>query len=78
MKTGNILNPSLPNIKTQIAYAYLAKKDWPNFKQAVADANIEDKAQLASLYNSAAWEMQKTSDNLPLAEEFSRFRYPLL
>lgn len=67
------LKPNLPNIKAQIAYAYLAKKDWPNFKQAVADANIEDKAQLASLYNSAAWEMQKTSDNLPLAEEFSKF-----
>jgi hypothetical protein len=24
------------------------------------------------LYNNAAWEMQKTSDNLKLAEEFSR------
>jgi thiol-disulfide isomerase/thioredoxin len=67
------LKQSLSIVKPQIAYAYLAKKDWPSFKQAVADANIEDKAQLAQLYNSAAWEMQKTSDNLPLAEEFSRF-----
>jgi thiol-disulfide isomerase/thioredoxin len=67
------LKPNLPNIKSQIAYAYIAKKDWVNFKQAIDDARIEDKPQLASLYNSAAWEMQKTSDNMKLAEEFSKF-----
>ena len=67
------MKPNLPNLKSQIAYAYLSKKDWANFKQAVDDAKIEDKSQIASLYNSAAWEMQKTSDNMPLAEEFSRY-----
>lgn len=71
-KNWEHLKQSLPNIKSQIAYSYLSKKDWPNFKQAIADAKIEDKGQLANLYNSAAWEMQKTSDNMPLAEEFSR------
>ena len=62
----------IPYFKSQIASVYSQKKDWSNFKKAIEDANITDKAQLASLYNSAAWEMQKTSDNLILAEEFSR------
>ncbi len=59
-------------LKPEILSAYSNKKDWVNFKKAIAEANIEDKSQLAQLYNEAAWEMQKTSDNLPLAEEFSR------
>jgi thiol-disulfide isomerase/thioredoxin len=65
--------PNLAYIKLQVASLYMEKKDWVNFKKAIDEANIEDKAQLASFYNSAAWEMQKTSDNMPMAEEFSRF-----
>ncbi len=34
---------------------------------------LNDKTQLASLYNNTAWEMQKTSDNLTMAEEMSKF-----
>lgn len=63
---------NISNYKAQLANLYMEKKDWVNFKKAVDEAKIEDKERLAQLYNSAAWEMQKTSDNLPLAEEFSR------
>lgn len=58
--------------KAQIANAYFPKKDWVNYKKALEEANFEDKMQLASGFNNVAWEMQKTSDNLPLAEEMSR------
>jgi thiol-disulfide isomerase/thioredoxin len=63
---------STSNFKSQIAYGYMDKKDWVNFKKAVVEAGLTNKSELASLYNSAAWEMQKTSDNMPMAEEFSR------
>lgn len=58
--------------KTLVPRAYLANKDYENFKKSIAEIGIE-KSELAGLYNSAAWEMQKTSDHLELAEEFSRF-----
>jgi thiol-disulfide isomerase/thioredoxin len=64
--------PNISYFKLQIASTYSNKRDWPNFKKSIEDANISDKAQLASLYNNAAWEMQKTNDNLIFAEEFSR------
>ena len=63
---------NITNYKSQIAFAYITNKDWINVKKTVDEAGITDKAQLASLYNNAAWEMQKTSDNMTLAEEFSR------
>ncbi len=58
--------------KTAIASSYMRNKDWVNFKKEIQESGIEDNSELASLYNNAAWEMQKTSDNLDLAEEFSR------
>lgn len=64
---------SVDYYKSQIANYYFARKDWVNYKKALEEANFEDKMQLASSYNNIAWEMQKTSDNLPLAEEMSRF-----
>lgn len=63
---------SLGYYKTLIPNAYLANKDYENFKKSIAELNITDKSELASLYNNTAWEMQKTSDHLELAEEFSR------
>ena len=63
---------SVSNFRTQVAYAYIANKDWENVKKAIEDANITNKQELAGLYNSAAWEMQKTSANIPLAEEFAK------
>ncbi|HMK16936.1 MAG TPA: redoxin domain-containing protein [Chitinophagaceae bacterium] len=67
------IKQNLGFFKTQIPRAYLANKDYENFKKSITELNITDKAELASLYNSAAWEMQKTSDHLELAEEFSAF-----
>ena len=67
-----IYKNSVSSFQSQLVSVYVQKKDWTNLKKTIADANIEDKSQLAQLYNSAAWEMQQTSDNLPLAEEFSR------
>ena len=64
---------SLPNYKAQLAYSAISSKNWGGLKQAIADAGITDKATLAQLYNSAAWEMQKSGSELTLAEEFSRF-----
>ncbi len=71
LEKWKIYKQNLDNIKAQMAYAYMEKKDWVNFKQALADSKIEDKNQLAGLYNSAAWEIQKTNENLDLAEYFS-------
>ncbi len=54
-----------------LANMYMSQKKWEEFKNAVP--KISDKFTQAQMYNSAAWEMQKTSDNLKLAEEFSNF-----
>lgn len=66
------IKQSLAFYKTMVPRAYLTNKDYENFKKSIAELNIE-KSELAGLYNNAAWEMQKTSDNLPLAEEMSKF-----
>ena len=58
--------------KSQILQAYLAKKDYVNLKKSVEELNITEKSDLAQIYNAVAWEIQKTNDNLPIAEEFSR------
>ncbi len=65
--------PSLPFYKGQLANLYRDKKDWEGFKAAVVKSGLTDKNELAGLYNNTAWEMQKTSENLPYAEEMSRF-----
>jgi thiol-disulfide isomerase/thioredoxin len=67
------LQENIPLYKLEIAYAYSNKKDWDGFKKAVANANVQDKSQLASLYNNTAWEMQKENDNLPYAAELAKF-----
>lgn len=66
------IKQSLGYYKTLIPTAYLANKDYENFKKSIAELNITEKNELASLYNNAAWDMQKTSENLVLAEEISR------
>jgi len=70
-KNWEHLKPFIGFYKSQIASAYASKKQWDAFKKTAAE--ISNKSDLASLYNNFAWEMQKTSDNLPLAEEFSRY-----
>ena len=58
--------------RSQIANVYIANKDWANVKKALAESGIKDKSYIATTYNSAAWEMQKASTELTLAEEYSR------
>lgn len=58
-------------LKSSLLNLYSAKKEWDKFRTAAKE--IKDKSELSSFYNNIAWEMQKTSDNLPMAEEMSRF-----
>jgi thiol-disulfide isomerase/thioredoxin len=62
---------NIPYFRTYMVNTYMLKKDWAKMKEAAA--LITDKAQIASVYNNNAWEMQKTSENLAMAEEMSRF-----
>jgi thiol-disulfide isomerase/thioredoxin len=64
---------NLATYKLQMAYAYATAKNWDEFKKAVKESGVTDKNSLASLYNNTAWEIQKTGENLALAEELSGF-----
>ena len=64
--------PALNYYQTTVPSLYASKKDWEGFRNAIARTKMKDQDQLASYYNNTAWEMQKTSDNLPYAEEMSR------
>ncbi len=70
-KNWESLKQSVDFFKQQIASAYATKKQWDAFKKIVGE--VTNKSSKANLYNSTAWEMQKTSENLPLAEEFSKY-----
>ena len=65
------LEPSLPYFKSAIPAAYIKNKDWTGMKNAVAKYDIKG-ANLASLYNNNAWEIQKTDSNLSVAEDMSK------
>ena len=58
--------------KQQYLFSFVSAKDWNGIKNAIKESGITDKMTIAQIYNSAAWEMQKTNDNLAMAEEFSR------
>lgn len=62
---------NIPFFQTMIVSSYATKKNWDKMREYAA--KVEDKAALAQAYNSAAWEMQKKSENLEIAEEMSRF-----
>lgn len=77
--TGKIESgdPNFTSYKSNLGYFkslparyYISKKDWQGFQKAVAESGIDSKSELASLYNSAAWQMQLDSSELKLAEEF--------
>lgn len=52
-----------------VANAYLKEKNYESFKKLVEAQT--DKSMKAQMYNSAAWEMQKTNDNLEQAFAFA-------
>lgn len=68
----NVKN-NLSSYKLQFAYSYVKPKKWDEFKKAIEEYGVTDKTQIASFYNNTAWEMQKTSDNLILAEQFASY-----
>lgn len=70
-KNWEYLKQSTGFYKSQMARTYASKKQWDAFRKIAAE--ITNKSDLANMYNSTAWEMQKTSESLALAEEFSRY-----
>ena len=64
------LESSLPNFQSVIPSTYEGKQDWDGMNSAIKKYDIKG-AQLASLYNNSAWEIQKTDKNLELAEKMS-------
>lgn len=69
-KNWESVKPNLGFFRTQLLQPYMRKKDWAGFSAAAE--KMTDMSEMASMYNSAAWDMQKTSDNLVYAEQFSR------
>ncbi len=67
------LKPNLAFYKERLIPLYIKAKDWDGLKKVLETADVKDNTAKARLYNSVAWEMQKDSSNLPLAEELSRF-----
>lgn len=66
------LKNNLDFYKMQYLATLADKKDWNALKSAMKTVGIENKEQLVSFYNNTAWEMQKDSSELALAEEMSR------
>lgn len=67
------LEPFASNYQLQPLYLYQRQNDWQGFKKAVAGFSFPFEANKASLYNTAAWEMQKTGTDLKTAEMYSSF-----
>ena len=67
------LKSNLDYFKQQYLSTFVAKKDWAGLRQAMKEIQFDNIDQLASFYNSTAWNMQKDSTELALAEEMSRF-----
>jgi len=65
------LEPSLAFFKSQLPNAYASKNDYEGMKNAVKKYEIKG-AELATVYNNTAWEMQKTDSNLDKAEQISK------
>ena len=62
---------SLPYFKSLLVNEYVAKKDWQGLDNAIRKYDIKG-ADLASIYNNTAWEMQGKDEDLQKAEELSR------
>lgn len=61
--------------RRQIPSRYITLRDWDKFKLAMEETRMADPSLLAGLYNTAAWEMQKDSSRLDLAELFASKAY---
>ncbi len=63
----------IPNLKSNILNAYITAKDWNGLKDAITELKFDNNAQLASLYNNAAWKMYESGTDLDKAREFAEF-----
>jgi len=63
--------PSLPNLRANVLNGYVRTKQWDALKTAASQ--FSDKGIVASIYNSAAWNLQEKNEDLAIAEEFSKF-----
>ncbi|HEY5369177.1 MAG TPA: TlpA disulfide reductase family protein [Hanamia sp.] len=64
------LASSLLDFESVIPSAYEEKQDWDGMQNAIKQYDIKG-SQLASIYNNAAWEIQKTGKNLEQAGKMS-------
>jgi thiol-disulfide isomerase/thioredoxin len=64
------LEPSLSYFRRSIPNAYYQKQDWDGMDAAIKKLDIKG-MELASLYNNAAWEIQKTNKNLDKADKMA-------
>ncbi|HMR91385.1 MAG TPA: TlpA disulfide reductase family protein [Chitinophagaceae bacterium] len=66
------LEAGIPGYTYSLLSAYLKNKKWDELKALAGKIDIADKNQLASMYNSLAWQIQKDSAaDLQLAEQLS-------
>ncbi|MEO6949167.1 MAG: redoxin domain-containing protein [Ginsengibacter sp.] len=66
-----VYEQTLPFFKSSLIRAYVAKEDWEGMKNAVKKYNLSG-SDIASLYNSVAWQLQEKDKNLKEAEEMSK------
>ncbi|MEO6682893.1 MAG: TlpA disulfide reductase family protein [Ginsengibacter sp.] len=64
------LELSVPFFISNLANAYVAKKDFDGLKSVIQKYDIKGQP-LAQLYNSVAWNLQEKDEDLKLADEFS-------
>jgi|SRR6218665_1644257 len=64
---------SLNSFRSSVTMSYVTAKDWEGLKKVIDNPLVTDSSQLASVYNSAAWNMQENDGDLQLAERMSRF-----
>jgi len=64
------LEPSMSYFQSALINAYYEQKDYKGMEAAIKKYDIKG-MQLASFYNNAAWEIQKTDKDLSYAEKMS-------
>lgn len=64
---------SLSNFRLTTLNSYIAAKDWDGLKKAIEVNPVKDSSQLASFYNSVAWNIQESGGDLELAEKMAAF-----
>src|SRR5690606_35234602 len=64
---------AIPSLQRNLLNAYITSKDWDGLKKEIVALEFDDQAQLASLYNNAAWKMYESGTDLEKAQEFAKF-----